>query len=162
MLAYGLGRIGCQVAGDGDWGIVNLRPKPFAWIPDWAWAYNYPHNVINKGVNIPGCVGQFCSQLPEPVFPTPFYETVVCLILFIIIWSVRKKFKVPGTLFAFYLILNGVERFFIEKIRVNLTYDIFGFHPTQAEIISSALIIVGFFLLFYLKRKANRSPITGE
>jgi phosphatidylglycerol---prolipoprotein diacylglyceryl transferase len=162
MLAYGLGRIGCQVAGDGDWGIVNLKPKPFSWIPDWAWAYNYPHNVINKGINIPGCAGQFCSQLPEPVFPTPFYETIVCLILFFIIWSVRKKLKVPGTLFAFYLILNGAERFFIEKIRVNLTYNIFGFHPTQAEIISALLVIAGFFLFFYLKRKENRAPIPGE
>ena len=162
MLAYGLGRIGCQVAGDGDWGIVNLRPKPFSWIPNWAWAYNYPHNVINKGINIPGCVGQFCSQLPEPVYPTPLYETIVCLILFFILWSVRKKMKTPGTLFALYLILNGVERFFIEKIRVNLTYNIFGFHPTQAEIISALLIIVGFFLYFYLKKKAENGIVTGE
>jgi phosphatidylglycerol---prolipoprotein diacylglyceryl transferase len=40
MLAYGLGRIGCQVSGDGDWGIVNTNPKPFNWLPDWMWAYN--------------------------------------------------------------------------------------------------------------------------
>ena len=161
MLAYALGRIGCQVAGDGDWGIPNPKPNPFSWLPNWMWSYNYPHNVINKGVNIPDCAGQYCSQLQEAVFPTPFYETVVCLILFFIIWSFRKKFKVPGTLFAFYLILNGVERFFIEKIRVNVTYDIFGFHPTQAEIISSLLIIIGFFMYFFLKKKDKKSKLVS-
>ncbi|HLG40138.1 MAG TPA: prolipoprotein diacylglyceryl transferase family protein, partial [Chitinophagaceae bacterium] len=45
MLAYAVGRIGCQVAGDGDWGITNLKPKPFSWLPDWMWSYTYPHNV---------------------------------------------------------------------------------------------------------------------
>jgi phosphatidylglycerol---prolipoprotein diacylglyceryl transferase len=159
MLAYALGRIGCQVAGDGDWGVPNTKPNPFHWLPNWMWSYNYPHNVINKGDAIPGCVGQFCSQLRDAVFPTPFYETIVCLILFFIIWSLRKRFKVPGTLFAFYLVLNGVERFFIEKIRVNVTYTIFGFHPTQAEIISSLLVIIGVLLYFFLKKKANNPTL---
>ena len=162
MLAYALGRIGCQVSGDGDWGIVNTNPKPFHWLPNWIWAYTYPNNVINKGMNIPGCVGQYCSQLPEGVYPTPFYEIVVCLILFFIIWSVRKRFKVPGTLFAFYLILNGIERFFVEKIRVNARYDIFGFHPTQAEIISTMLVIGGTLLFIYLKRKSDRQEMPAN
>ena len=153
MLAYAMGRIGCQVAGDGDWGIPNTSPKPFHWLPDWMWAFNYPHNVINKGIGIPGCIGQFCSQLPEPVYPTPFYETVICLILFFLIWSIRKRFTLPGTLFAIYITLNGLERFFIEKIRVNVQYTIFGFHPTQAEIISSLLVIGGVLLYFFLKTK---------
>ncbi len=156
MAAYAFGRIGCQVSGDGDWGIVNNSAKPFHWLPDWMWAYNYPHNVINKGMPIPGCLdGQFCSQLPEAVFPTPFYETIVCFILFFMIWSMRKRFKVPGTLFAFYLVVNGVERFFIEKIRVNVRYDIFGVHPTQAEIISSLLVAGGLLLYIFLKKKSK-------
>ncbi len=156
MLAYAIGRIGCQVSGDGDWGIENFHAKPFSWLPDWMWAYHYPHNVISKGVNIPGCLDpQYCSQLPVGVFPTPFYETVMCLILFIIIWSVRKRFTVPGTLFAFYLIVNGIERFFIEKIRVNVKYDIFGIHPTQAEIISLLLVVVGMVLWIMLKKKPD-------
>ena len=48
MLAYGTGRLGCQLAGDGDWGIVNLTPKPnwMSFLPDWFWSYSYPHNVI--------------------------------------------------------------------------------------------------------------------
>ena len=153
MLAYAIGRIGCQVSGDGDWGIENIHAKPFSWLPNWMWSYQYPHNVISKGINIPGCLDpQYCNQLPVGVFPTPFYETVVCLILFFIIWSFRKKFTVPGTLFAFYLIVNGVERFFIEKIRVNVKYDIF-LHPTQAEIISFLLVVVGIVLWIVLKKK---------
>jgi phosphatidylglycerol:prolipoprotein diacylglycerol transferase len=147
MLAYGLGRVGCQVAGDGDWGIVNLTPKPFSWLPDWMWAYQYPHNVVNEGVPIKDCVGQYCNQLAQPVYPTPFYEIVICLVLFFVLWSIRKRIRVPGQLFGLYLIFNGVERFFIEKIRVNTKYAFLPFHPTQAEIISLLLVLGGVILL---------------
>jgi len=162
MLAYAVGRIGCQVSGDGDWGIANTNPKPFSWLPDWMWAYKYPHNVAMEARDnpIPGCEGKFCFELHSPVFPTPFYETVVCLILFALLWSVRKKIKVPGMLFALYLMLNGIERFFIEKIRVNNPLDIFGFHPTQAEVISSLLFLAGLFLWFWLKKKAPSQKST--
>jgi prolipoprotein diacylglyceryl transferase len=154
MFGYAFGRIGCQVSGDGDWGIENSYPKPFNWLPDWMWAYNYPHNVNEEGVRIEGCLdSKYCNQLENAVFPTPFYEVLICLILFLLIWSVRKKFKVPGTLFAFYLILNGLERFFIEKIRVNVKMNVFGMTMTQAELISSLLILTGIGLwIFLLKR----------
>jgi prolipoprotein diacylglyceryltransferase len=202
MLAYAVGRIGCQVAGDGDWGILNsayitkdnskpvaasidafhstlaanqavyLRPlgsfdslakvphlsiKAPSWLPDWFFAYSYPHNVVNEGVRIPGCTdASYCSHLPIPVFPTPFYETVVCLLLFWLLWSLRKKLKVPGYLFAIYLLVNGFERFFIEKIRVNTKYNFLsflGFQPTQAEIISFLLFVAGILLLVFLRPK---------
>ena len=110
--------------------VDDVGPAP-DFLPDWLFAYPYPHNVVNEGIAIPGCTGQYCSYLPLPVFPTPFYETLICLLLFVFIWSRRKRFTIPGTLFAFYLILNGLERFLIEKIRVNSKYSIFGFHPTQ-------------------------------
>ncbi|MDI3320413.1 prolipoprotein diacylglyceryl transferase [Pinibacter soli] len=153
MLAYAIGRIGCMVAGDGDWGIVNTKPNPFSWLPNWMWSFRFPHNVIGEGIQIPGCVGQYCAQLPEPVYPTPFYETVMGLILFAFLWSIRKRIKIPGVLFSIYLIVNGLERFFIEKIRVNTKYDIDGFHPTQAEIISSLMVLGGIILIIYLTRK---------
>ncbi|MDB5230637.1 MAG: prolipoprotein diacylglyceryl transferase [Chitinophagaceae bacterium] len=155
MLAYGLGRIGCQVAGDGDWGITNLKSKPASWIPDWAWSYKYPHNVNKEGISIPDCSwDNYCNQLPQGVYPTPLYEIIASLILFVILWSLRKKIKSPGRLFGLYLIFNGMERFFIEKIRVNTTYSIFGFHPTQAEIISAVLFLSGC-IVFYLAGKKN-------
>lgn len=161
MLAYSLGRIGCQVSGDGDWGIENTSPKPFSWLPDWMWSFTYPHNVNEVGVKIAGCTdSKFCNELPIGVYPTPFYEIVLCFILFLVIWSVRKKFKIPGTLFGLYLILNGLERFFIEKIRVNTRLDIFGLHPTQAEIISSLLFLTGVAIWIILARKAKISKTT--
>jgi prolipoprotein diacylglyceryltransferase len=51
--------------------------------------------------------------------------------------------------------MNGVERFFVEKIRVNTKYDIFGFHPTQAEIISTLLVIGGAVLIWYSRKVFN-------
>lgn len=158
MLAYGIGRIGCHISGDGDWGIPNTNPKPFNWLPDWAWAYTYPNNVISAGIPIPGCEGQYCSQLPVPVYPTAFFETLMCLFLFGVLWFFRKKIQVPGRMFALYLILNGLERFFIEKIRVNTKYDLFGFHPTQAELISTALVLSGIFLWIGMGRMSKVSP----
>nr|NQU93731.1 prolipoprotein diacylglyceryl transferase [Bacteroidota bacterium] len=80
MIAYAVGRIGCQLSGDGCWGVPNLEPKPewLAYLPDWMWSFNYPHNVIKEGVHIAGCDGKYCFELGQPVFPTPFYETTIC------------------------------------------------------------------------------------
>lgn len=198
MISYATGRIGCQVSGDGDWGIFNSAytltadgtivkasthqfsqtiaqggeyvrylvqtfggaekiPHAFfegpSFLPNWMFAYHYPHNVNEVGAMIPGCTGAYCTQLNPLVFPTPFYEFLACTLLFVILWAVRKRFAVPGQLFGLYLIFNGLERFIIEKIRVNSTYDIWGFHPTQAELISSFLILVGAALLIKLKKK---------
>ncbi|MEJ7827286.1 MAG: prolipoprotein diacylglyceryl transferase family protein [Segetibacter sp.] len=161
MLAYGVGRIGCQVAGDGDWGIDNTAPNRFSWLPDWFWAYSYPHNVLNEGIPIPGCVGQYCNMLPQPVFPTSLYEVIASLLIFAFLWSIRKRISTPGVMAAIYLILNGIERFLVEKIRINTRYNIFGFHPTQAELIAGAMIIFGIILLIYFKRK-KLAPISNK
>jgi len=144
ILAYGVGRIGCQLSGDGDWGIVNLAPKPewMFFLPDWMWSYNFPNNVINAGIPIEGCTGRFCMQLANPVWPTALYEVIMSLVIFGFLWKIRKKIKIAGMLFCIYLIFNGIERFFIEKIRINTEYDIFG-GITQAEIISFCLVILG-------------------
>jgi prolipoprotein diacylglyceryl transferase len=153
MLAYGIGRMGCQIAGDGDWGIVNTSPKPFSWLPDWAWSYTYPHNVIGDGVPIPGCEGPYCNVLPQGVYPTPLYEIVAALLLFVFLWSIRKKIKTPGVLTGIYLIVNGVERFLVELIRVNTHYKSLPFQPTQAELIAVTLVIGGVVLIIIQKRK---------
>lgn len=160
MLAYGVGRIGCQLAGDGDWGINNINPKPnwLSWAPDWMWSFKYPHNVINEGVPIPGCDGKFCHELAVAVYPTPFYEAVACIMLFFFLWSIRKKIKTPGVLFCIYLIVNGLERFFIELIRVNSKYHIGSFAFTQAELISTLLVLGGLvgMVIFYNKDKKRK------
>jgi len=217
LIAYAVGRIGCQVAGDGDWGIYNsayvsdangkvvaaapgdyekqlqknstyylsgaviekgslgqdttvyitdrkyksLEEVPNAsfkapsFLPTWMVAYTYPMNVNKDGVRIPGCEEEHCRALPQPVFPTPFYETVLCTLLFIFLWSIRKRITTPGVIFGIYLVLNGLERFCIELIRVNNTYTIFGFHPTQAELISSGLLIAGLIMIVISMKRAH-------
>lgn len=170
MLAYGTGRIGCHVSGDGDWGIVNELPKP-KWmnlLPDWMWAYNYPNNV-NKVCN-PftetdpryleniNCDFNETPYLIANVFPTPLYEAIACTILFFILWMLRKRLKFAGVLFGIYLILNGLERFLIEKIRVNTIMD--SFNMTQAEIISFSLMLLGVLLIVFSLNK--KIPVKGN
>jgi phosphatidylglycerol---prolipoprotein diacylglyceryl transferase len=203
LLAYAVGRIGCQVAGDGDWGIVNSAyvtgpdskavladstlfqqklaenasvyareagdaevdhtpVKAPSWLPVWTVAYAYPNNVLDEGVRINGCEGQYCSHLPLPVYPTPFYETMICLVLTGLLFALRSKLVVPGTMFAVYLMFNGAERFLIEKIRVNTHYELFGFRPTQAEIISTLLVISGIVLFFVLRNRHRNTALTSD
>jgi phosphatidylglycerol:prolipoprotein diacylglycerol transferase len=150
MLAYGIGRIGCQMSGDGDWGIPNSAPKPhwLSWAPDWMWAFNFPHNVNDEGIQMLNCTGKYCHELAVPVFPTSFYESVICILLFFFLWSIRNKVKAPGVLFGIYMILAGVERFFIELIRVNTKYHVAGINFTQAELISIFMVVGGAVLCY--------------
>ena len=153
MLAYSIGRIGCMVAGDGDWGIVSDLSKKPGFLPNWFWSYTFPHNVVEDGLPIPGCTGKFCNELPFGVYPTPLYEVLACFVLFLILWSIRKRIKTTGFIFSIYLIFNGIERFLIEKIRINNKMDLAGFHPTQAEVIAVLLIISGIGLYFFQRKK---------
>ena len=163
MIGYGVGRIGCQISGDGDWGIVNNNPQPewLSWLPEWTWSYNFPNNVNQIGRLIkdsdpwtifPG----YGTCLTEPVYPTSLYETTMAIIIFGILWFVRKKFTTPGILFSIYLIFNGFERFWIEKIRVNTTFELIGIKMTQAELISALLVIIGTILLIYLLKLRDK------
>lgn len=194
ILAYGLGRLGCHFAGDGDWGIFNsayitnpdgtlylaakdefqqvvekvgvyykdlttiphiYAPAP-SWLPDWLYGMNYPHNVNNEGVMIQGCTDNYCAVLPVSVFPTPIYEFFTCMILFGILWALRTRLKYPLQLFGVYLIFNGLERFFVEKIRVNYKYDLGFIQPTQAEIISTILVLLGLAMLLIVNKKSKQ------
>jgi phosphatidylglycerol---prolipoprotein diacylglyceryl transferase len=152
LLGYAVGRLGCQISGDGCWGIENLNPKPewLAFLPDWAWAFDFPNNVIREGVPIHNCSGQYCRVLENPVYPTSLYESTLSLIFFAILWLLRKKILIPGMIFSIYLIMNGTARFLIEKIRVNPPYQFLGIEVSQAEIISTTLILVGLAGMIYL------------
>lgn len=159
MPAYAIGRIGCHVAGDGDWGIINQHAKPFSWLPDWLWAYDYPHNISKAGVYIPDCDwDSYCYHLQPPVYPTPLYETIIVFILFAILWSLRKRFKIAGRLSAIYLLFISTERFFIELIRINPRYNIFGMYFTQAQIISIIFFTGGIILYFLAPRLKTNLP----
>lgn len=157
MIGYAVGRLGCHFSGDGDWGIVNELARP-GWfiLPEWMWAYDYPHNVLNQGVPIKDCDYRYCRRLESPVYPTPIWESIICAGLFGILWFLRKKLTVPGMLFAIYLVMNGVERFFIEKIRVNDTFLLLGIEMTQAELIAFLTVLAGLIWGGWLYKKHGK------
>jgi phosphatidylglycerol:prolipoprotein diacylglycerol transferase len=166
---YGVGRIGCQLSGDGDWGLVNTAPKPgwMSFLPDWMWAYRYPHNVLDTpntdpvpSVPIEGYNYEYNMQLSEAVFPTPFYEVMAMALVFAILWSIRKRIKAPGMLFFIYLGLIAIERFMIEKIRVNVRHDSF-LNLTQAQLIAVLLLIVSVVGIIYTRNR-HHNPKTNE
>ncbi len=151
IMGYAVGRLGCQFSGDGDWGIVNLQSMPAWWfLPEWAWSYTYPHNVLNDGIPIEGCQWEYCRELPQGVYPTPIWETFFSLIIFGILWMLRKRVRIAGVLFFLYVFLNGVERYFIEKIRTNPDINVLGMEATQAEYVSGLLILTGLGGMVYL------------
>ena len=161
IMGYAVGRIGCQLSGDGDWGIVNTLAKPNWFIfPDWMWSYSYPHNVVNDGVTIDGCTWKYCKQLSPGVYPTPFYETIMGFIIAIILWVLRKKLKIAGMLFFVYMILNGMERYWIEKIRVNPKFDLGFVKWSQAEIIAVLVFITGIIGLLVLYQKNKKTNLS--
>lgn len=145
MLAYAVGRMGCHLAGDGDWGIIPPSPKPdwLSWAPDWFWSAHYPHNVLRQGVYLSGCRGDYCTVLPDGVFPTSLYEFLVCMTLFFVLWILRRRLPIPGTLFFVYALFTGIERFLVEYIRITPRHVLLGLSLTQAQWISLGFIGIG-------------------
>ena len=164
MIGYAIGRLGCHFSGDGCWGIVNTLAQPqwLAWLPDWLWASYYPHNVINHGIPIAGCGGAHCMVLDKPVFPTSLYESIISFFSFGILWLSRKRIKAPVALFGLFMVLNGIERFSIEKIRINNKYDIWGMQLSQAEIISAFLILIGIIVMIYYSKRYKHEMVSKK
>lgn len=214
MIAYAVGRIGCQVSGDGDWGIYNSAytsdntgklsvaapgdyekklqqyasyftageaadtsgrmsyvtdrthatladvPSKYlkgpAFLPKWFFAYSYPQNVNKDGIVMPGITDEHNRVLPQPVFPTPLYEIIVCSLLFLFLWGIRKRVRTPYIIFGLYLFLNGLERFLLETIRVNKLYTLFGVQLSQAQIIAVCLMLGGLLIVALAKRNSAR------
>jgi phosphatidylglycerol---prolipoprotein diacylglyceryl transferase len=151
-LSYGIGRIGCHLAGDGDYGIPTDLP----------WGTNYergtvPPSVMFRGTeiaeNYPGGV------VPDntPLHPTPVYEFLSMVVIFFILWKFRKKPWADGKLFMLYFILTGTSRLLVEFIRLNPRL-LFGL--SEAQLISSALIIIGIIGFIYFTRGKNLKNYT--
>lgn len=144
ILGYGIARIGCHLAGDGDYGIKIAHDSFWAFI-----GVAYPNGTVPTE---PGII----------VHPTPIYEAVVSFFIFFYLWNKRTKFHVPGTLFFLYLILAGIERFLVEMIRVNPKVI---FNLSQAQLISIVMIICGVFFFMRNKEKEKQfktSPTINE
>jgi phosphatidylglycerol:prolipoprotein diacylglycerol transferase len=127
-LGYGIGRIGCQVSGDGDYGIRSKLP----------WAMGYPHGTV-----------------PTPpgvrVQPTPIYETVAMCLLAYFLWKLRDRVR-PGVILGIYLVLSGLERLLVEFIRRNKEV-LWGLTAPQLE--SVGLMIVGAVVLVLIARRGG-------
>ena len=161
LLGYGIGRIGCYLAGDGDWGICSSLANKPGWLPDWLWSETFPNNILNIDV-AQRCVLEYGPQY-SGVFPTMLYEFAMAAALFGILWALRKHPFKGGWLFALYLVFTGAERFLIEQIRVNNEFDLLGLVVTQAEVISTVLIIGGIVLLVLTsKKRQDAEPVPEE
>jgi phosphatidylglycerol:prolipoprotein diacylglycerol transferase len=118
-LAHGIGRIGCQLAGDGDWGHATTLP----------WGMAYPNAIV--GWHYPPGVR---------VHPAPLYELLLYMLVFIFLWTMRTRPHPNGTLFWWYLVLAPTARFMVEFVRIN-PQVVFGL--TEAQVISLILVSVG-------------------
>lgn len=156
IIACGIGRMGCHFSGDGDWGVPNTLAQPSWWfLPDHWWAFSYPHNVLNEGNPIAGCTWRYCNELTQAVWPTSIYEIFFLCGLGGVLWMMRKRIKIPGLLFSIYLFLNGFERYWIEKIRVNERHEFLA-SLTQAEFIAVILMIAGVLAGAFLLLRGNK------
>jgi phosphatidylglycerol:prolipoprotein diacylglycerol transferase len=126
---YAIGRLGCQLSGDGDYGLPTDLP----------WGMNYALGVIPTKV---------------AVHPTPVYESVfsMCLALFLRSNYLNSKLKLNGQLFGFYLIISAIFRFFIETIRVEP--KVFS-SLSQAQVISIPLLIIGLYFIYLPAKNFN-------
>lgn len=157
IIAYGVGRVGCQLSGDGDWGIVAKAIPDWWFLPDWIWRFDFPHNVLGRGEKIPGCDLEYCTQLAEAVYPTSIYEILMAFTIGGLLWALRKRLTaIPGLLFAIYLFFNGVERFFIEFVRVNDRYNLLGVELSQAQIIAICFMLAGLIGGWWARKQASR------
>lgn len=139
-LGQAFGRIGCQLSGDGDWGLPSKLP----------WAMSYPRaivgwdpqHVLALGPNhtlVSACqTAAQCAQVR--VHPAPIYETILYVGVFAILWSLRKQNRIDGRLFYGYLMLAGASRFLVEFIRINPRVFM---GLSEAQLIAIAMMTAG-------------------
>ena len=143
-VGYAIGRIGCLLSGDGDYG------KPTSW--PWPWGISLPNGVVPTT--------ETCVQWGWPancrVYPTPIYEFVIWIAIAAFLWRMGTKSlqtpKPPGEIFAHYLIWTGLARFLVEFIRIN-PRSFFGLSNAQA--VSVVSILIGVILLWRIKSAAS-------
>ncbi len=131
-LGYAIGRIGCQLSGDGDYGIRSKLP----------WAMGYPHGTVPTPPGV-------------KVQPTPIYETLAMGLVAYLLWRMREKVR-PGVVLGAYLVLSGLERLLVEFVRRNKEVWL-GLTAPQLE--SIGLMVVGSLLLAALARKGGLAAI---
>lgn len=131
-VGYAIGRIGCLLSGDGDYGIPTKLP----------WGMSFPNGVV---------------PTTERVHPTPIYEFLIWILIAVILWQLGKKTLngiEGGRIFCYYLILTGFARFLIEFIRIN-PRSFFGM--SNAQTASLVSIVLGTILAFQIKGHSKKA-----
>lgn len=146
LLSYGIARIGCHLAGDGDYGFPTTLP----WGTDYSKG-TYPPSAAFK--DFPEITSQFPhGVVPDTVLchPAPVYEFILCSVLFYFLWKSRKRLGPDGTVFMAYLVLAGTERFVVEFVRLNERF-ILGL--SEAQILALIFILIGAFGFRHMRSK---------
>jgi phosphatidylglycerol:prolipoprotein diacylglycerol transferase len=153
MISYGIARIGCHLAGDGDYGFPTTLP----WGTDYSKG-TFPPSAAFR--DFPEITSQFPGGIVPnntPCHPTPVYEFIICALMFWFLWRIRKKISPTGKLFMIYLMLMGIERFSIEFMRINPRI-FFGLSEAQAI----AIIIIAVGLYGYWKFTSSGQTKTAK
>jgi phosphatidylglycerol---prolipoprotein diacylglyceryl transferase len=132
-LGHGIGRIGCHLAGDGDWGPPTTLPWGVAYT-DAIIGWDYPPGVR--------------------VHPSALYETIAYTMIFAILWRYRSVPRATGSLFWGYLLLSSFARFLIEFLRINPPVAL---GLSEAQMISIVLMVIGAIMLL---RRTGATPVT--
>ena len=163
LLAYGIGRIGCYLSGDGDWGVCSSTADKPAWVPTFLWSETFPNNLAGGETPIDPVLfnaqsrGAECALAnPTGVYPTMLYEFAVCAVLAGVLWALRKHPYRGGWLMSLYLVFAGLERFGIEFIRVNRELAL---GLSQSQWISLVMIVAGLVGAVVLRRRVAEAPL---
>ena len=160
-LGYGIGRMGCLLSGDGDYGVATNLPWGMAFRPLEPGSRIFDFIQVDHGALNPS-YGRDVHGLPLDsivrVHPTPIYEFLVALVIFWILWRLGErcfKTRAPnGIVFSAYLVLTGIARFLVEIIRIN-PKTFYGM--TNAQTASVVSIVAGI-ILFLSQRHASTPP----
>lgn len=129
-LGYAIGRIGCLVSGDGDYGIPTSLP----------WGMSFPNGLV---------------PTMQRVHPTPIYEFLAGVVIFVYLWKLGGrsllKPRPEGEVIAEYFIWTGLARFLVEFIRIN-PRSVFGLF-SNAQLIAFLSMVAGAAILFYIRKK---------
>ncbi len=152
LLGHAIGRLGCQLSGDGDWGLPSTLP----------WAMAYPNAIVGWNAQTVLTLdrsGHLVSgYFPGVrVHPTPVYESILYAIGFYVLWALRRRLVKDGQIFYLYLVLAGAARFVVEFVRINPRV-MFGL--TEAQIISAMMVAVGSVGLLAIYSTASKVAIS--
>lgn len=140
-IGYGIGRIGCLLSGDGDYGIATGQVHFLVWTFH-PWGMSFPHGLV---------------PTLTPVYPTPIYELVGALIIGWWLWRRLGRPHATGAILGYYLLLTGLARLLVEFIRRNPKV-LFGL--TNAQLASVGAMIAGVGLIWWCSRRpaTNAAP----